>query len=56
MTRTFERDIPIPGGIAFERAQIVADCDAKEAAIAACTTVEELMAVIAPVNTATLIA
>lgn len=52
ITRKVERDIPVPGGIAFERAQIVADCDAKEAAIAACTTIEELMAVVAPVNTA----
>jgi len=31
--------------------QIVADCDAKEAAIAAATAIEELMAVVAPVNT-----
>jgi hypothetical protein len=52
VTRKFERDIPIPGGIAFERAKIVTDCDAKEAAIAACTTVEQLIAVVAPVNTA----
>jgi hypothetical protein len=52
VTRKFERNIDIPEAIATERAQIVADCDAKEAAIAACTTVEELMAVVAPVNTA----
>jgi hypothetical protein len=52
VTRKFERNIDIPEAIAAERAQIVADCDAKEAAIAACTTVEELMAVVAPVNTA----
>jgi hypothetical protein len=51
VTRKFERGIDIPESIATERAQIVADCDAKEAAIAACTTVEELMAVVAPVNT-----
>ena len=51
VTRKFERNIDIPEAIAAERAQIVADCDAKEAAIAACTTVEELMAVVAPVNT-----
>jgi hypothetical protein len=50
VTRKFERNIDIPEVIAAERAQIVADCDAKEAAIAACTTVEELMAVAAPVN------
>ncbi len=51
ITRKVERDIPVPESIAMERAQIVADCDAKEAAIAACTTIEELMAVVAPVNT-----
>lgn len=51
VTRKFERDIDIPEAIAAERAQIVADCDAKEAAIAAATTVEELIAVVAPVNT-----
>jgi hypothetical protein len=51
VTRKFERNIDIPEAIAAERAQIVADCNAKEAAIAACTTVEELMAVVAPVNT-----
>jgi hypothetical protein len=51
VTRKFERNIDIPASIAAERAQIVADCNAKEAAIAACTTVEQLMAVVAPVNT-----
>jgi hypothetical protein len=51
VTRKFERNIDIPESIATERAQIVTDCNAKEAAIAACTTVEELMAVVAPVNT-----
>lgn len=51
ITRKVERDIPVPTAIAAERAQIVADCDAKEAAIAACTTIEELMAVVAPVST-----
>ena len=51
VTRKFERGIDIPETIATERAKIVSDCDAKESAIAACTTVEELMAVVAPVNT-----
>jgi hypothetical protein len=51
VTRKFERNIDIPEAIATERAKIVTDCDAKETAIAACTTVEELMAVVAPVNT-----
>lgn len=50
--RHMDRGITIPPAIADERAQIVADCDAKEAAIAAATTIEELMAVVAPVNTA----
>jgi hypothetical protein len=51
ITRKVERGIDIPPAIATERAQIVADCDAKEAAIAAATTIEELMDVVAPVNT-----
>ena len=51
ITRKVERDIPVPEAIATERAQIVADCDAKEAAIAAATTIEELIAVVAPVST-----
>lgn len=50
--RKAERGVDIPAEVAAERTQIVADCDAKEAAIAACTTIEELMAVVAPVNTA----
>lgn len=49
--RKLERGVEIPADIAAERAKIVADCDAKEAAIKACTTVEQLMAVVAPVNT-----
>jgi hypothetical protein len=49
--RKMDRDVEVPQRIATERAQIVADCDAKEAAIAAATTIEELMAVVAPVNT-----
>jgi hypothetical protein len=55
ITRKVERGIDVPESIAAERAKIVADCDAKEAAIAACTTIEELMAVVAPVNTAPLL-
>lgn len=49
--RKAERGVDVPAGVAAERAKIVADCDAKESAINACTTVEELMAVVAPVNT-----
>jgi hypothetical protein len=52
VTRKFERNIDIPESIAAERAQIVTDCDAKETAIVACTTIEQLIAVVAPVNTA----
>jgi hypothetical protein len=43
--------IDIPEAIATEQAKIVTDCDAREAAIAACATVEELIAVVAPINT-----
>lgn len=49
--RKAERGVDVPADVAAERAKIVADCDAKESAIKACTTVEELMAVVAPVNT-----
>ena len=49
--RKAERDVAIPADVAAERAQIIADCTAKEAAILAATTVDELMAVVAPVNT-----
>ena len=49
--RKAERGVDVPADVAAERAKILADCDAKEAAIKACTTVEELMAVVAPVNT-----
>jgi hypothetical protein len=49
--RKMDRDVEVPQSIAAKRAQIVADCDAKEVAIAAATTIEELMAVVAPVNT-----
>jgi len=49
--RKADRGVDVPADVAAERAKIVADCDAKEASIKACTTVEELMAVVAPVNT-----
>jgi hypothetical protein len=48
--RNIERSVEIPAAVAAERAKIVADCDAKEVAIAACTTVDELIAVVAPVQ------
>lgn len=49
--RKAERGVDVPADVAAERAKIVADCDAKESAIKSCTTVEELMAVVAPINT-----
>lgn len=44
--RKAERGVDIPAEAAAERAQIIANCTAKEAAITAATTVEELMAVV----------
>jgi hypothetical protein len=49
--RKAERDVAIPSDVVTERAKIIADCTAKEAAIAACTTMDQLIAVVAPVNT-----
>lgn len=49
--RKAERNIDIPADIAEERAKIVADCNAKEVAISACTTVDELIAIVAPAVT-----
>jgi len=49
--RKAERDVAIPAEVVAERAKIIADCTAKEAAITACTTMEQLIAVVAPVNT-----
>lgn len=49
--RKAERDVTIPSDVVAERAQIIADCNAKEAAINAATTMEEFIAVVAPVNT-----
>ena len=44
--RKAERNVDIPAEAAADRAKIIADCTAKEAAIAACTTVEQLMSVV----------
>ena len=49
--RKFERDVAIPADVIAERAAIIADCTAKEAAITACTTMDEFIAVVAPVIT-----
>jgi len=48
--RKAERDVAIPADVVAERAKIIADCTAKEVAITASTTIEELIAVVAPVN------
>lgn len=44
--RKAERDVAIPTDVVTERAKIIADCTAKEIAITACTSVEELIAVL----------
>jgi hypothetical protein len=44
--RKAERDIAIPSDVVTARAKIIANCTAKETAITACTTVEELIAVV----------
>jgi len=41
--RKAERNVDIPADVAAARAKIISDCAAKEAAITACTTVEQLM-------------
>ena len=49
--RKAERDVAIPAEVVAERAKIIADCTAKEAAITAATTMEEFINVVAPVTT-----
>ena len=49
--RKAERDVAIPSDVVTERAKIIADCTAKETAIAAATTMDQLIAVVAPVIT-----
>jgi predicted phage tail protein len=44
--RKAERNVDIPADVAAARAKILSDCAAKEAAITACTTVEQLMAAV----------
>jgi len=44
--RKAERDVAIPSDVVTERAKIIANCTAKETAITACNTVEELIAVV----------
>ena len=49
--RKAERDVAIPAEVVTARNAIIADCTAKEAAINAATTMEEFIAVVAPVTT-----
>jgi hypothetical protein len=46
IVRKAERNIDVPAAVATKRAAIVAECDRLEAAIAACTDVEALIAVV----------
>ena len=46
VVRKAERNIDVPAAAATKRAAIVAECDRLEAAIAACTDVEALIAVV----------
>ena len=41
--RKAERDVEIPADVVAERAKIISDCTAKEAAITAATTIDELV-------------
>jgi hypothetical protein len=50
IVRKAERNIDVPAAVATKRAAIVAECDRLEAAIAACTDVEALIAVIGNQN------
>ena len=50
VVRKAERNIDVPAAVATKRAAIVAECDRLEAAIAACTDVETLIAVIGNQN------
>ena len=48
--RKAERGVAIPDAVVAERAQIIADFNAKETAILAATTMDEFLAIVAPVN------
>jgi hypothetical protein len=50
VVRKAERNVAIPADVVAKRAAIVAECDRLEAAIAACTTVEALIAVVGNQN------
>ena len=51
--RKFERMVDIPAHVVTARNAIIADCTAKEAAITAASTMDEFLAVVAPVTTLT---
>ncbi len=50
VVRKAERNVDIPATVVAKRAAIVAECDRLETAIAACTTVEALIAVLSTQN------
>jgi hypothetical protein len=50
IVRKAERNIDVPAAVATKRAAIVAECDRLEAAIAACSDVEALIAVVGAQN------
>lgn len=50
VVRKAERNVDIPAEVVAKRAAIVAECDRLEVAIAACTTVEALIAVVGNQN------
>ena len=50
VVRKAERNVDIPAEVVAKRAAIVAECDRLEAAIAACTDVEALIAVVGSQN------
>lgn len=49
--RKAERGVEIPADIAADRARLIAECATKEAAITSATTMDEFIAVVAPVTT-----
>jgi len=49
--RKAERDVAIPSDVVTARAAIIVNCTAKEVAIAACTTIEDFINVVAPITT-----
>ena len=46
VTRKFERGVELPAAVVAKRLAIVTECDRLEAAISACTDVEQLIAVV----------